>query len=307
MAIIEIVVVMLVLALVWSGIRIVRPVEQGHIERLGKYKCSAEEGFHWIIPIVERMIKVNITENMVDIEPQKIITKDDLNADVDAVVYYKVKDSYKAIYKADDYRSQIVSLARTTLRDVIGQMTLSSANSERIKLNKKLETELDKHTNTWGIDIIHVELQRIEPPADVQESMNKVVKAEKDMVSAKDFATATETKADGEKRADIKRAEGIKQSAILEAEGTAKAIREIAHAEAEKIKVVNQSIQTNFRNEAQLFKKLETTERSLMNSSKIVLDPHSSITNVISDMSGVVPLPKSKPKSRQYLDQDKKK
>jgi len=201
------------------GIRIIRPTEKGLIERLGKYKKTAEQGFHWIIPVIDKIIKVNITENMVDVDPQKIITSDDLNATVDAVVYFRVVVPKKAIYNAQDYRRQITSLARTTLRDIIGKMTLTAANSKRDELNAVLEQELDKQTEAWGIDVIRVELQRIEPPDDVQTAMNNVVIAERDKKAAVDFATATETKADGEKRAEIKMAQGKKQAVILEAEG----------------------------------------------------------------------------------------
>ena len=284
-------VLILVLA---SGIRIVRPFEKGLIERFGKYKKTAQEGFQWIIPVVDRMVKVDMTENMVDVEPQKIITNDDLNADVDAVVYFKVNDPYKAIYRAENYKKQISSLARTTLRNIIGTMTLSTANSEREKLNAQLEKELDKQTDAWGIDIIRVELQRIEPPEDVQKSMNEVVKAEKEKVAAKDYATAEETKADGEKRAEIKRAEGVRQSKILTAQGEANAIKEVAGADAKKIELVNQSIQKNFKNEAQIYKKLETTEKALRKGSKFVIDPHTNITNVMSEVSGVTPIPAPK-------------
>ncbi len=170
------------------GIRVVRPIEKGLIERLGKFRQVAEQGFHWIIPIIDRMVKVNVTENMVDVEPQKIITKDDLNATVDAVVYFRVLDPQKAIYQAQNYRRQISSLARTTLRDIIGKMTLTEANSQRDSLNGTLEKELDKQTDAWGIDIIRVELQRIEPPDDVQNAMNNVVIAERDKKAAVDFA-----------------------------------------------------------------------------------------------------------------------
>lgn len=170
------------------GIRIVRPTEKGLIERLGKFQRVADQGFHWIIPVIDRMVKVNVTENMVDVEPQKIITKDDLNATVDAVVYFRVLDPKKAVYQAQNYRRQISSLARTTLRDIIGKMTLTEANSKRDDLNKQLEKELDIQTDAWGIDIIRVELQRIEPPEDVQGAMNKVVIAERDKKAAIDFA-----------------------------------------------------------------------------------------------------------------------
>ena len=126
-----------------------------------------------------------------------------------------------------------------TLRDIIGKMTLTEANSKRDTLNAILEQELDKQTDAWGIDVIRVELQRIEPPADVQEAMNNVVIAERDKKAAIDFATATETKADGERRAEIKKAEGVKQGLILKAEGQAQAIIQVAQAEAEKIQKIN--------------------------------------------------------------------
>ena len=223
----------------------------------------------------------------------EIITKDDLNATVDAVVYFRVIDPAKAIYKAQNYRVQITSLARTTLRDIIGKMTLTEANSKRDTLNAILEQELDKQTDAWGIDVIRVELQRIEPPPDVQQAMNNVVIAERDKKAAIDFATANETKADGERRAEIKKAEGTKQALILEAEGRADAIRKVAEAEADKIEKVNTAIQKFFKNKAQIYKKLETVERSLRDGTKYVIDPNTEITNVIAErMAGIVPIEK---------------
>jgi len=289
-------VVILIAILIWlffAGMRIVRPRQLGLVERLGKYKKTATQGFHWVIPLIDRMIKVDITENMVDVEPQKIITKDDLNATVDAVVYFRVVDPMKAIYKAQNYRAQIASLARTTLRDIIGKMTLTEANSKRDTLNAVLEQGLDKQTDAWGIDVIRVELQRIEPPADVQEAMNKVVIAERDKKAAVDFATATETEADGLRRSEIKKAEGIKQGLILKAEGKAQAIVQVATAEAQRIQKVNTAIQQYFKGEAQIYKKLETVERSLRNGTKYVIDPNTEITNVIAErMAGIIPIEK---------------
>jgi len=286
------------------GIRIVRPTEKGLIERLGKYKKTAEQGFHWIIPGIDKIIKVNVTENMVDVDPQKIITSDDLNATVDAVVYFRVTDPQKAIYNADNYRRQIASLARTTLRDIIGKMTLTTANSKRDELNAVLERELDSQTDAWGIDVIRVELQRIEPPDDVQIAMNNVVIAEREKKAAVDFATATETKADGEKRAEIKMAQGQKQAVILEAEGEADAIRKVAEANADKIEKVNTAIQKYFKNEAQTYKKLETVENALKDGTKYVIDPNTEITNVIAErMAGIVPI---ETKVSEEKDRDRK-
>lgn len=267
------------------GIRIVRPTHRGLIERLGKYKKLADPGFHWIIPAVDRLFMVNITEQMVDAEPQEIITNDNLNASVDAQVYFRVKadeDSIKgSMYDVDNYQWQIVNLARTTLRNIIGTLTLKSANSERGKINTELHETLHKETKNWGIEIIRTELKQIDPPSDVQETMNKVVKAENEKIAAIDSATAAETVADGVKRAKIKEAEGSKRSKILHAEG-----------EAEAIKLVNEAADKYFIGNAQLLRKLEALEASLGNNAKIVIPTGSDLVNIIGEMAGIVSLEK---------------
>lgn len=271
------------LLIFFSGIRIIRPTQRGLIERLGKYKKFAQPGFHWIIPVIDRMFFVNITEQMVDAEPQEIITNDNLNASVDAVVYFKVLEEEVNVknsqYHVNDYKLQIVSLARTTLRNIIGTLTLRSANSERNKINSEFHRTLSDETKNWGITIVRTELKQIDPPRDVQETMNKVVKAENEKIAAIDFATATETAADGVKRAKIKEAEGTRQSKILHAEG-----------EADAIKLVYEAADKYFIGNAQLLKKLETVEASLKSNAKIVVPAGSEIVNVIGEMAGVMPL-----------------
>ena len=272
--------------LFFSGIRIVRPTHRGLIEFLGKYSRFAQPGFNWIIPMVERMYLDNITEQMVDAEPQEIITFDNLNARVDAQVYFKVKPDEtsvkNSIYNVNNYQWQIVNLARTTLRNIIGTMTLKSANSERGRINAELHTILLRETKDWGLEIVRTELKEINPPEDVQETMNKVVKAENEKVAAIDFATAVETRADGERRAQIKKAEGIKQSRILEAEG-----------EAEAIRLVNEAANKYFIGNAQLLRKLETVEKSLKDNAKVVVPNNAELVNVIGELAGVLPLSKS--------------
>lgn len=176
-----------------AGIRIVRPTHKGLIERLGMYKKLAEPGFHWIIPIIDRLFYVNITEQMIDAEPQEIITNDNLNASVDAQVYFRIKSDEESVkgsmYDVNNYQRQIVNLARTTLRNIIGTLTLKSANSERGKINSELHETLHQETKSWGIEIIRTELKQIDPPRDVQETMNKVVKAENEKIAAIDSAT----------------------------------------------------------------------------------------------------------------------
>jgi regulator of protease activity HflC (stomatin/prohibitin superfamily) len=279
------------------GIRIVRPLEKGLIERLGKYKRVADQGFHWIIPIIDKMYRVNLTERMMDVMPQEVITEDNLNAKVDLVVYYKVKRDdesvKKSLYNVDRFETQIVSLAQTTARNVIGTMNFKSVNSERNKINFELARTLDIESDAWGVQIVRVEMKEITPPPDVQETMNKVLKAENEKIAARDFATAKETEADGIRRSDIKIAEGKKQAAILQAEGRADAIRKVALADADKIEKVNTAIQKFFKNEAQIYKKLETVENSLKDGTKFVIDPNTEITNVIAEtMAGIVPIEK---------------
>jgi len=239
-----------------SGIRIVRPTHRLLVETLGKWSKTNEQGFTFIIPIIQQGIYVNITEQMVDVEPQMVITKDKLNAEVDAVVYYKIKDVMKAIYNVDNHKSQLTSLARTTLRAVVGKMTLTDANENRDEINSQVEMILDKETDSYGVEVLRVEIQRIEPPKDVQNAMNEVVKAEQKKIAANDTATALETEADGQRRASIKKAEGNRQATILEAEGKAKAF---------------DLIEKSFKGNAKELKRLEVTENSLKNNSKIIL------------------------------------
>ena len=268
-----------------AGIRIVRPTQRGLVETLGRYSKFAQPGFHWVIPGIQKLYTVNITEQMVNAEPQVIITNDNLNATVDAQVYFKVKDDEESVknsqYNAANYKYQIVNLARTTLRNIIGTLSLRSANSERGRINTDLHQTLELETRRWGIEVMRTELKEIDPPKDVQETMNKVVKAENEKIAAIDFATAAETTADGIKRAEIKKAEGIRQAKILEAEG-----------EAQAIKLVNEAAEMYFKGNAQLLRKLQMTETALKNNAKIVIPSNTELINVIGEMAGVIPFDK---------------
>ncbi len=272
-----------VVVIFFLGVRIVRPTHRGLIERLGKYHRFAQPGFNWMIPFIDKMYQVNVTEQMVNADKQEIITNDNLNASVDAQVYFKIKIDEESVknsqYNVNNIQYQIVNLARTTLRNIIGTMTLKSANSERGKINKGLHATLIDETASWGIEIVRTELKEIDPPKDVQETMNKIVKAENEKMAAIDFATAIETKADGEKRAEIKRAEGVRQARILAAEG-----------EAQAIALVNEAAEKYFVGNAQVLRKLEAVEKSFMNNTKIIVPSDKELVNVIGDMAGVLPL-----------------
>lgn len=272
------------IAIIWmlfTAFRVVRPMERGLVERFGKYQRFANPGLVVLMPFgIEKLVKVNITEQMVSSEKREIITADSLNAIVDSNVYYKVKANEKdvkaSIYSVNNYSIQIVALAKTTLRNIIGTMTLKEANSERNKINRALYEQLAKETADWGIEIVRTELKEIQPPKEVQEVMNSVVVANNQKIAASDFATATETKADGEKRATIKIAEGERQAKILEADG-----------EAQAIKLVNEAAQQYFVGNAQELRKLQALEVALSNNSKIVLPTGQSLINVIGNLADI--------------------
>jgi len=288
LAVVILIVLFIVIGIL-SGIRIVRPTHRGLVERLGKYNRYAMPGIHLTIPFgIERMYQVDIRETLVDATPQTIITNDNLNARVDAQVYLKVKDFEESVkasqYNVANYQVQIVQLARTTLRNIIGTLSLKSANSERGRINDELRTTLRTETANWGLEILRTELKEIDPPPDVQETMNKVVKAENEKISAIDFATATETQADGQRRAEIKKAEGVRQGKILAAEG-----------EAQAIKLVNEAAEKYFIGNAQVLRKLETVEKAFWQNAKIVVPADGSLVNIIGDLAGTTPVPVKPP------------
>jgi len=286
-----VVIFIIAVVLLAFSIRTVRPTTRGLIERFGKYNRFANPGIVFLIPFIERLIQINITENMMNAGLQEIITSDSLNAQVDAQVYFKVRSDEESVraseYNVFDYEVQIVSLARTTLRNIIGTMTLKEANSERGKINNSLYTNLASETKNWGLEIVRTELKEINPPPDVQETMNKVVKASNEKIAAIDFATARETQADGERRAAIKVAEGQKQSAILQAEGLKQAKITVAEGEAQAIKLVNEAADQYFKGNAQLLRKLQAVEQSLTSNTKIVVPTDSSLVNVIGGLAGI--------------------
>jgi regulator of protease activity HflC (stomatin/prohibitin superfamily) len=282
--------IIIIIGLILS-IRTLRPTSRGLIERFGKYNRFANPGIIFLIPFIERLVRINITENMVDAGLQEIITSDSLNAQVDAQVYFKVRSDEESVkasqYNVFNYMVQIVALARTTLRNIIGTMTLKEANSERGKINASLYNNLSSETKSWGIEIVRTELKEINPPPDVQETMNKVVKATNEKIAAIDFATARETQADGERRAAIKVAEGQRQAAILQAEGQRQAKVLVADGEAQAIKLVNEAADLYFKGNAQLLRQLQAVEQSLTNNAKVVVPAGTTLVNVIGGLAGV--------------------
>ncbi|WP_419932871.1 SPFH domain-containing protein [Candidatus Poriferisodalis sp.] len=207
-----------------KGLRIVRPFEQGLIEFLGKYRMTVDPGLRFVIPFVQRILKVDMREQVVDVPPQEVITKDNVAVTVDAVIYYEPTDPVKLKYAVGNFIIAVTKLAQTNLRNVIGDLQLDDALVSREVINSKLRQILDDATDKWGTRVVRVEIQRIEPPADVTQAMHRQMKAERDR-------RAVVTEAEGEKTAAILQAEGVKQSQILRAEGEAEAIKRVADAD----------------------------------------------------------------------------
>lgn len=268
----------------------IRPSERGLIERFGQYNRFAEPGLQWVMPFIEKAIVVDITEGMVNAEREEVITKDSLNAVVEAQIYFKVKQDEASVKKSQyavaDYEYQIVQLTKTTLRAIIGTMSLTEANSNRNKINKTLRSELESQVGDWGIDIVRAEIQEITPPADVQAVMNKVVAAEKTKIAAKDLAAAVNIEAEGQKQASIREAEGVKQTEILKAEGQATAIRAVANAEADRIKLVSESSKKHFTSHAITMRKLEVAEK-VMAGTKMIVSPGVNLMQIMGEAAGV--------------------
>ena len=216
--------IVLLVIYVALAIKIVQQYEQGLIERFGRYRKTVDPGFHMIVPFIERMVKVDMREQVVDVPPQEVITRDNVVVTVDAVVYYQATDPVKLKYNVSNFILAATKLAQTNLRNVIGDMDLDAALTSRETINTELRQILDEATDVWGTRVVRVEIQRIDPPPDVTQAMHRQMKAERER-------RAVVTEAEGEKRSQILRAEGIKQSRILEAEGQAQAIKEVAEAD----------------------------------------------------------------------------
>ena len=215
---------LVVIVIIATGTKIIKPWQKGLVERLGKYQRTVDSGLTIIIPFLEIMTKVDMREQVVDVPPQAVITADNVVVDVDAVVYSEITDPVKVQYNVRNFNLAMTKLAQTNLRNLIGDMALDESLTSRETINSKLRQVLDDATDKWGVRVTRVELQRIEPPADVMEAMHRQMKAER-------VRRATILEAEGNKQANILQAEGIKQKQILEAEGQAEAIKRVAEAD----------------------------------------------------------------------------
>ncbi len=256
--IVTLVIVAILLMIVLSSIRIVNTGYLYIVERLGQFHRVLEPGWHFTIPFIDFVRKkVSTKQQILDVPPQSVITKDNVKISVDNVIFYKLLNAQEAVYNIEDYKAGIVYSATTNMRNIIGNMTLDEVLSGRDKINQDLLSIIDEVTDAYGIKILSVEIKNIVPPGEIQQAMEKQMKAERDkraaILVAEGERQSQIEKAEGEKRAkileaeaqkeaQIRRAEGLKESQLLEAEGKAKAIEAIAKAEAEAIEKVNRAI-----------------------------------------------------------------
>lgn len=235
LAIIVAAIAVVVIAFLIGAVKIVRPYQRGLVERLGKYKATKSPGLNLIIPFIETMQLVDMREQVVDVPPQEVITADNVVVSVDAVVYYEATDPQRLVYNVADFFTAITKLAQTNLRNLIGDLELDRALTSRDTINTQLREVLDDATDKWGVRVVRVEIQRIDPPPEVVSAMHAQMRAERDrratVTEAQGYREAAIARADGEKQSSILAAEGRKQAAILDAEGEARGIELRAMAE----------------------------------------------------------------------------
>jgi regulator of protease activity HflC (stomatin/prohibitin superfamily) len=279
-----------VLILLSQSVKKVNQYEKGLVERFNAYKKTVDPGLRFITPFIERVYRVNMREQVIDVPPQEIITEDNVVVTIDAVIYYQVVDAKRALYEIEDFELAIVKLAQTTLRNIVGEMSLDVCLTSREKINVELRGVLDQATDKWGTKVNRIELQRIDPPSDIQTAMHKQKTAEQERRQLRLLATGRKEAAEQEKQGAILKAQGAKQSAILQAEGEARAVELVAEAQAKAIKAVSEAANQYFKENAQLNKRLDVVRDTFSQQTKIVVPASSDILNVIG-LEGATVLP----------------
>ena len=250
-----IVLAVIVVAVIISNIQIVSQSTAYVIERLGTYSTTWDTGLHVKIPFIEKIAKkVSLKEKVADFPPQPVITKDNVTMQIDTVVFYQITDPKLYAYGVENPISAIENLAATTLRNIIGELELDSTLTSRDTINAKIRFTLDEATDPWGIKVNRVELKNIVPPREIQDAMEKQMKAERErreailkaegekasrVLNAEGHKESKIREAEGEKQAAILRAEAVKEAKIREAEGEAEAILKIEQAKADAIRLIN--------------------------------------------------------------------
>jgi regulator of protease activity HflC (stomatin/prohibitin superfamily) len=286
-----VVIVVIAAILFFMSLKKVNQYEKGLVERFNAYEKTVEPGLRVIVPFVERIYRVNMREQVRDVPPQEIITEDNVVVTIDAIIYYQVIDARRALYEIEDFELAIVKLAQTTLRNIVGEMSLDVALTSREKINVDLRTVLDQATDKWGTKVNRIELQRIDPPQDIQTAMHKQKTAEQERRQLRLLATGRKEAAEQEKLGAILKAQGEKQSAILNAEGQAKSVELVAEAQAKAIKAVSEAANQYFKDNAQLNKKLDVIRDTFSQQTKVIVPSNADVLNVLGlEGSAVVPV-----------------
>jgi len=285
----EFLIVLFILSIVtlFASVKIVQQQERGIVLRLGKYKNLADPGLNLVMPYIESMIKVDMRERVINVDPQKVITKDNVSVTVDAVIYYKIVDPVKAEFEVEDFGNAATTLAQTNLRNIVGDKTLDETLTARDHINTNLRLVLDEATNGWGVKVTRVEVQKIDPPPEITDAMSLQMKAEREK-------RAHILQAEGIKQSDITQAEGQKNSEILKAQGDAQAKILRADAEAGAIQRIAEAANKYFDTKAQAWERLRVSEQVLKNNTKYIIPTTGDLVNVL-NLEGdakVVPMKK---------------
>jgi regulator of protease activity HflC (stomatin/prohibitin superfamily) len=298
--IVLIVVAVVVLITLSRGIRIIPQARAGVVERLGRYQRTLDPGLALVIPYVDRVRPlIDLREQVVSFPPQPVITEDNLVVNIDTVIYFQVTDPKAASYEIADYIAAIEQLTVTTLRNVIGGMTLEDTLTSRDKISGALRIALDEATGKWGVRVNRVELKAVDPPASIQDAMEKQMRAERDrratILTAEGVKQSQILTAEGEKQSAILRAEGQRESQILEAEGEARAIETVFDAihrgDADPKLLAYQYLQ--------VLPQIADGEAS-----KVWIIP-SEITQALSNIAAVIPKAQAEPERELPPDRDR--
>jgi len=283
------VVLFIALVMLARSARIISQYEKGLVLRLGKYRSTVDSGLTFLVPMIESLIKVDMRERVIKVDPQEVITKDNVMVTVDAVIYYRISDPVKSTFEVQNFAYAATTLAQTNLRNLIGDKTLDETLTARDIINSNLRNVLDEATNTWGVKVTRVEVQKIDPPSDITAAMSRQMKAERDK-------RANILEAEGVKQAQILQAEGLKQSSILKADGEAQARILRANAEAKAIEVTSQAAEAFFMERAEVRQRLDVLRDVLSSQTKYVVPAGSNVLNILGlDDRGGPLLPQTPP------------
>jgi regulator of protease activity HflC (stomatin/prohibitin superfamily) len=291
-AIVLLMIAILVIVTLAKSMTIIHQSEKGIVERWGRFKEILDPGLRVIVPFADSIVsRIDLRETVLDVEPQPVITRDNVTVTVDAVVYYFVTDPKAVRYEVVNFFAAVSKLAQTSLRNLIGEMSLDETLTSRERINASLRTTLDEATDKWGVKVTRVEVKEIAPPMDISEAMSKQMKAEREkratILAAEAYREKQILEAEGDKQNAILVAEGQKQEAILLAEGDRQSAILRAEGEARAIETVSGAADRFFVGNAQTLKQLEVAQASLEKNTKLVVPDKARLINVVDMLRGV--------------------